>query len=229
MAPYTTPLTIEEGTTAKDANGNLYTGTLTAKGGTYTFVLSNDEQMVLSVPYGYKVTVTEQQGETTAIPVSSQYYETGSAGKVLTPGAATQTVDSIDKDYTVEFANNRNPVAPTGLESNHTAPYTLMITGGRHRRAGADRQHDGSSCAPPPRGVTPMRTMQDIADQLSAMKFRKKTFGGVDEADVWKKLEALQEIYQQVYDDQAAYYQALLDERDKALARMMGRRGDAHE
>lgn len=43
-----------------------------------------------------------------------------------------------------------------------------------------------------------MRTMQDIADQLSAMKFRKKTFGGVDEADVWKKLEALQEIYQQV-------------------------------
>ncbi|WP_346670149.1 hypothetical protein [uncultured Subdoligranulum sp.] len=74
-----------------------------------------------------------------------------------------------------------------------------------------------------------MRTMQDIADQLSAMKFRKKTFGGVDEADVWKKLEALQEIYQQVYDDQAAYYQALLDERDKALARMMGRRGDAHE
>lgn len=125
--PYTTPLTIEEGTTAKDANGNLYTGTLTAKGGTYTFVLSNDEQMVLSVPYGYKVTVTEQQ-ENNGYTVSSQYYETGSAGKVLTPGAATQTVDSIDKDYTVEFANNRNPVAPTSLESNHTAPYTLMIT-----------------------------------------------------------------------------------------------------
>ena len=125
--PYTTPLTIEEGTTAKDANGNLYTGTLTAKGGTYTFVLSNDEQMVLSVPYGYKVTVTEQQ-ENNGYTVSSQYYETGSAGKVLTPGAATQTVDSIDKDYTVEFANNRNPVAPTGLESNHTAPYTILVT-----------------------------------------------------------------------------------------------------
>ena len=73
------------------------------------------------------MTVTEQQ-ENNGYTVSSQYYETGSAGKVLTPGAATQTVDSIDKDYTVEFANNRNPVAPTGLESNHTAPYTLMIT-----------------------------------------------------------------------------------------------------
>ena len=51
-----------------------------------------------------------------------------------------------------------------------------------------------------------MRTMKDIADALSAMKFRKKVFGGVDEADVWKKLEALQNTYQLVYDEQAAYY-----------------------
>lgn len=70
-----------------------------------------------------------------------------------------------------------------------------------------------------------MRTMQDIADQLSAMKFRKKMFGGVDEADVWKKLEQLQQTYQLVHDEQAAYYQALLDERDQALARLMGRKG----
>ena len=75
-----------------------------------------------------------------------------------------------------------------------------------------------------------MKTMQDIADALSAMKFRKKAFGGVDEADVWKKLEALQQTYQLVYDEQAAYYQALPDERDQALARLMGRKGggDAH-
>ena len=75
-----------------------------------------------------------------------------------------------------------------------------------------------------------MRTMKDIADALSAMKFRKKVFGGVDEADVWKKLEALQNTYKLVYDEQAAYYQALLDERDQALARLMGRKGggDAH-
>ena len=75
-----------------------------------------------------------------------------------------------------------------------------------------------------------MRTMKDIADALSAMKFRKKVFGGVDEADVWKKLVALQNTYQLGYDEQAAYYQALLDERDQALARLMGRKGggDAH-
>lgn len=70
-----------------------------------------------------------------------------------------------------------------------------------------------------------MRTMQDIAQALSAMKFRKKTFGGVDESDVWKQLESLQRLYQQVYDEQAAYYQALLDERDQQLARLTGRPG----
>lgn len=75
-----------------------------------------------------------------------------------------------------------------------------------------------------------MRTMQDIAEALSAMKFRKKTFGGVDESDVWRQLETLQRTYQQVYDEQAAYYQALLDERDQALAQLRDRRsgGDAH-
>lgn len=66
--------------------------------------------------------------------------------------------------------------------------------------------------------------MQPIAEKLKEMKFRKKLFG-VDEADVWRQLESLQQEYQKVYDAQAAYYQALLDERDQALARMMRRRG----
>lgn len=72
-----------------------------------------------------------------------------------------------------------------------------------------------------------MRTMQDIAEALSAMKFRKKMFGGVEEADVWRQLEALQRTYQEVYDQQAAYYQALLDQRDRELKRMKSG-GDAH-
>lgn len=71
--------------------------------------------------------------------------------------------------------------------------------------------------------------MQPIAEKLKEMKFRKKLFG-VDEADVWRQLESLQQEYQKVYDAQAAYYQALLDERDQALARMMRRRGaEPHE
>lgn len=68
--------------------------------------------------------------------------------------------------------------------------------------------------------------MQSICEKLKAMKFRKRFFGGVDEADVWRQLESLQQEYQNVYDAQAAYYQALLDERDQAVARLM-RRGSA--
>ena len=70
-----------------------------------------------------------------------------------------------------------------------------------------------------------MRTMKNIADAISAMKFRKKIFGGVDEADVWRQMENLQRVYQLVYDEQAAYYQALIDERDQELARAEGRKG----
>ena len=72
-----------------------------------------------------------------------------------------------------------------------------------------------------------MRTMQDVADALSAMKFRKKLFGGVEEADVWRKLETLQRTYQEVYDQQGAYYLALLDERDRELEQLRSG-GDAH-
>ena len=128
---YTTPLTIEEGTTAKDASGSPYTGTLTTTDDTYyTFVLSNDEQIVLSVPYGYDVTVTEQQ-DNNGYTVQSRKFITGTVDNEKpgpTPNEFSQTVQEISQDYTVEFANNRNPVAPTGLESNHTTPYVLMIT-----------------------------------------------------------------------------------------------------
>ena len=48
------------------------------------------------------------------------------------PRAGTIDLDSdIYKNYddiTITFTNNRQVVAPTGLESNHTTPYVLMIT-----------------------------------------------------------------------------------------------------
>ena len=48
------------------------------------------------------------------------------------PRAGTIDLDSdIYKNYddiTITFTNNRQAVAPTGLESNHTTPYVLMIT-----------------------------------------------------------------------------------------------------
>lgn len=67
------------------------------------------------------------------------------------------------------------------------------------------------------------KTMDDIAAFIDGMKFRKKTFGGVDELDVLKQMEALQQVYRSVYESQAAYYQALIDERDAIISRL--RRG----
>ncbi len=67
------------------------------------------------------------------------------------------------------------------------------------------------------------KTMDDIAAFIDGMKFKKKTFGGVDELDVLKQMEALQQVYRSVYESQAAYYQALIDERDAIISRL--RRG----
>lgn len=64
------------------------------------------------------------------------------------------------------------------------------------------------------------KTMDDIAAFIDEMKFKKKTFGGVDELDVLKQMEALQQVYRSVYENQAAYYQALIDERDAMIARL---------
>lgn len=73
----------------------------------------------------------------------------------------------------------------------------------------------------------PRGGMDRIAKLLEEMKFRKKVFGGVDESDVWRQLERLQQEYQTVYDRQAAYYEALLEEREEALARLTQSKGGA--
>ena len=38
--------------------------------------------------------------------------------------------------------------------------------------------------------------LQDIARWLSTVKFRKKAVGGLDPADVWKKIEELNGLYE---------------------------------
>lgn len=64
------------------------------------------------------------------------------------------------------------------------------------------------------------KTMDDIASFIDGMKFKKKMFGGVSELDVLKQMEALQQVYRSVYENQAAYYQALIDERDEIIDRL---------
>ena len=67
--------------------------------------------------------------------------------------------------------------------------------------------------------------MDAVADTLKGLRFRKRLLGGVDEADVWRQLEHLQQVYQMVHHQQAAYYQALLDEREQTIRRLLAQRG----
>ena len=66
------------------------------------------------------------------------------------------------------------------------------------------------------------KTMDEIAAYLKKMKFRRKLIGGVDESDVWRQLELLQKEYRSAFEAQEAWYQALLTERDNAIARLRG-------
>lgn len=68
------------------------------------------------------------------------------------------------------------------------------------------------------------KTMEEIAAWLKELKFRKKWVGGVDEADVWRKLEELQSQYQSAFDAQAQRASALIAERDAEIQRLKGQR-----
>lgn len=66
------------------------------------------------------------------------------------------------------------------------------------------------------------KSMEEIADILRKMKFRHKTFGGVDEADVWRKLDSLQKEYRSAFEAQQIRNDALLKERDQIISRLRG-------
>lgn len=64
----------------------------------------------------------------------------------------------------------------------------------------------------------PARNMEDLAEVFKTLRFRKKLFGGVDEMDVWKKLDKLQKEYRSVYEIQEEIYKARLQEREEEIA-----------
>ena len=63
-------------------------------------------------------------------------------------------------------------------------------------------------------------TMDDIAEEIKKMKFRKNIIGGLNEEDVWKKLGQPQEDYRRVLDISNKQYEALIEgKRQKQLKR----------
>ena len=61
------------------------------------------------------------------------------------------------------------------------------------------------------------KNMKDIAAVIKGMRFHKKIIGGVDERDVWKQLEMLQNEYRSAYEAQRERYKMLVRERDAQI------------
>lgn len=55
-------------------------------------------------------------------------------------------------------------------------------------------------------------THEEIIQWIKGLKFRRKIFGGVDEADVLKKIEELNSLYETALLNERVRYQALLEQ-----------------
>jgi len=64
----------------------------------------------------------------------------------------------------------------------------------------------------------PPELEERVTEFLKNVKFRKQIFGGVQEADVWKKIGELNELYRQGILAERARCDALLEERDRKKA-----------
>ncbi|CUO72974.1 hypothetical protein EAI89_03560 [Eubacterium sp. am_0171] len=71
------------------------------------------------------------------------------------------------------------------------------------------------------------RKMQGIAEMLRKIQFRKKWFGGVDEADVWRQIDELQKEYEKELLLQKERYRTLLREREAKITHLKKKLADA--
>lgn len=65
-----------------------------------------------------------------------------------------------------------------------------------------------------------MKQLEDIAAYIESLSFRKKLLFGVDEGDVWKKIQQLHGYYQEVMTLQEEKYQAVIEEKNKEIQRL---------
>ena len=61
------------------------------------------------------------------------------------------------------------------------------------------------------------KTMEEIAQFLQSIRFKHKLLGGVDDDDVWRIIDKLQQEYATLLEAQAEQSKALIDERDKYI------------
>lgn len=85
---------------------------------------------------------------------------------------------------------------------------------GLHRKKTAASQQAES--APPAEVPTPKATplnpeQEELLQWFKTVKFRRAYFGGIDEADVWKKLEELNRLYEASLAAERTRYNTLLE------------------
>ena len=116
-----TRYTSTDGTTWTAATGTDATGILTANAsGTLSFTLGHHQKIVISIPSGTEVTVSEENGLYTA----SHVIDSGSD----TTGNTTSSI-TMDDDTSVAFTNTLNAVSPTSVRFTY-APFLLMAAAG---------------------------------------------------------------------------------------------------
>ena len=103
------------------ANGGSLTISKLKKGDVITFAELDADSDGYSTSYVINVGETAGTSETTkqgdTIILDDDFLTTGEGEKAV-----------LNDTVTIVYTNNRKVVAPTGLESNHTTPYVLMIT-----------------------------------------------------------------------------------------------------
>ena len=53
--------------------------------------------------------------------------------------------------------------------------------------------------------------MQSISELFEKLRFRKKLIGGVDERDVWRQLDRIQQAYRVAYEEQRTRFKTILE------------------
>lgn len=70
----------------------------------------------------------------------------------------------------------------------------------------------------------PLREAEGIRNWLKQVRFKKAVLGGVNEADVWKKIGELNTLYEQALTAERMRYDVLLEARIRSAAGQLERR-----
>lgn len=92
--------------------------------GQYIFQLASGEDIQIDLPYGVKAKVEET--DRSDYTEKSRQYQTG-AETLPNYTEVCYQERMMTGNYTFDFENIRDVVAPTGLEDNHTKPFGLMV------------------------------------------------------------------------------------------------------